>query len=149
MIFSIVHKIYNMTSYFNLQNKRISRICLAWHDFAFDSPYPKMVKNVEKRNGHSSYRGSLFLNDISNFHYTIMGIDFVFKTLPTIRDKHRFSLYNWPIHLFFPLIHHKTRKFILKCSFFRSSVPFWRSDWLGPVMQWQYVSATQLSLAVF
>ena len=48
MIFSKVHKIYIMTSYFILQNKRISRIFFAWHDFAFDSPYPKMVKNVEK-----------------------------------------------------------------------------------------------------
>ena len=48
MIFAKVHKIYIMTSYFILQNKLISRIFFAWHDFAFDSPYPKMVQNVEK-----------------------------------------------------------------------------------------------------
>ena len=48
MIFAKIHKIYIMTSYFILQNKRISRIFFAWHDLAFESPYPKMVKNVEK-----------------------------------------------------------------------------------------------------
>ena len=48
MIFAKVHKIYIMTSYLILQNQRIPRIFFAWHDFAFDSPYPKMVKNVVK-----------------------------------------------------------------------------------------------------
>ena len=37
-----------MTSYLILQIKRISRIFSAWHDFAFDSPHPKIVKNGEK-----------------------------------------------------------------------------------------------------
>ena len=48
-----------------------------------------------------------------------MGIYFVFETLTTIRDKHRFSLHDWPIHLVFPLIHHKMIKFILKCAIFQ------------------------------